>query len=130
MRSSQQEETFTTPVEHMRSEKNHSDTFEHEKTITRLETECSKWIKKTVYMIDSFADLNSVLSALKTPAELGFFRNLNHQDSTIYDNIDTNNKAFQQLQERFIDKKVMIDETKMLRKDFCQKTKLFKTKYL
>ena len=112
------EETFTTPVEPMTSENDHSDNAEKESIRNGLETDCSEWITETVYIIGLFAELNSELSALMTPADLGYFRNLNNRDRINTVNIDTNIKAFHQLQERFNDKKNMINQTKMLIKEF------------
>ena len=102
----------------MTSENDHSDNAEKESIRNGLETDCSEWITETVYIIGLFAELNSELSALMTPADLGYFRNLNNRDRINTVNIDTNIKAFHQLQERFNDKKNMINQTKMLIKEF------------
>ena len=116
MQSSQKEETFTTPVEPMQSENNNSDPSET--MLKQFETECSEWIKETVYLIDIFRDLSSKLAALKTPADLGYFRNLNSREKINTNDIDTNKIAFYQLIKRFHEKKSVVDEAKMLQKEF------------
>ena len=118
MRSSQKEETFTTPVEPMQSENDNSDPSEHETMLNKLVTECSEWIKEIDYMRNLFGDLSSKLAALKTPADLGYFQNLNSRDRININDIDTNRIAFYQLQKRFIDKKGVVDQTNMLKKEF------------
>ena len=118
MRSSRKEETFTTPVEPMQSENDNSDPSEHERMLKKLETECSNWITEAVYFIDLFGDLSSKLAALKTPAELGYFQNLNSRDKININDIDTNRIAFYQLLKGFNEKKSVVDETKMLTKEF------------
>ena len=118
MRSSKNEETFTTPVEPLHSDNNNSDPSEHEIMLKKLETECSEWIKETVYLIDLFGDFSAKLAALKTPADLGYFQNLSSRDKINFNDIDTNKIAFYKLLQRFNEKKSVVDGTKMLNKEF------------
>ena len=66
-----------------------------------IEEEFSQLTKQIVYLKKAFAYLNSQLSKLKTPQNLGYFRNTNNRNKTNTDMIDGDKKTLNQLCDRF-----------------------------